>query len=1086
MANVYCDANLTTGANNGTSWGDALQGANSIQTAINMAHEGDTINVEKGTYNHIEIPNAFGISIISRHGPDFTTIDATGQTNSLSVLGSLNQDYNSGTQGYGIDPGFCRAITQPYSTTLAWGTAENHLVFVSGFSLKTKQNTTGRSEDHSLPNGTTHRHFYWLPCTVAYGLYLHLDNCKIIDNRSLCGLFRVYALSNSIIKNNYIGSLYSGGYAGESVREVFTEYIAKCYNNLFVENTIDMSYNPGITWISRAQIFTNNTIANNKTHTGSYDFSASNGCVNNRWQSSQKAIIANNICQIKIHNGGYSSATNNVIAYNYTPSLDESALVGNYVGNIYGTTPELDSDYHIKANSKCLYSGNREYLQSENDLEGNPFNQAPSMGCFEFGAKYNKIIYCDANLTTGANDGTSWANAYRGAGSLLTAIQKAVNNDVILVKNGNYSPIDYQTIKTISIIGESRDGCIIDGGAQFSVPNNLMEIGYLSAINITKTGVCCARFNGSNGRTPSISVENFTFQNGQSTNTASSWGAGGVKGAILKNCIVKNCLSLSAQYAHGAGLIFCNAYNTIISNCIAAQGGGVFDSNLYDCSVLNCIGGGISSGYTTHGGGMYNDSQKTILSNCLFDGCSVVNGYAAAGDFYSGVSAYNVEVCNCYNNINGQGRAVWLETTSNYAFNCKFHDTQNCDFCTVGGNLICCDIYNCKKPFSSGSYEYCKIHDFYGSAGATTSIKNSEIYNGYNDNAAGSQMFGQAGVWTNCYLHDISMIISSFPYNAGIKCGGDVYNSRFENILLKSSVDNTLKGAILFGNNTNGCTFDHCSAACILNGQHHINDEIKNCNVAVTASGSNALLGTTSHPQRIINAKIHHNRANFVYAGNLKPQGYFRNCTFANNELSNSSGDCLWSNGWYNGGSSTLPADDQCYGMVENCVFYGNSVYPSKKYDMEFPYRMRIRNCCIEPDTLTVTYAQGEQQGVKMNNWSTTYSRDNSMIPENCIVADPMFNDPDNYDYTLKDGSPCIKTGVKDLDFYDPMYIQLNQPTNRLLYRLSAYAPFDCEYHLWEDGQPSIGAHGDVITFSKGLPNFGHPLGGNLKKKVLK
>ena len=68
--------------------------------------------------------------------------------------------------------------------------------------------------------------------------------------------------------------------------------------------------------------------------------------------------------------------------------------------------------------------------------------------------------FVDANLTTGANDGTSWANAYQGELGLQLAIGTSVGGDQIWVADGRYKP----TIANRTTYFTLRSGVEIYGG----------------------------------------------------------------------------------------------------------------------------------------------------------------------------------------------------------------------------------------------------------------------------------------------------------------------------------------------------------------------------------------------------------------------------------------------------------------------------------------------------------------------------------------------------------------------------------------------------------------------------------------------
>ena len=68
-------------------------------------------------------------------------------------------------------------------------------------------------------------------------------------------------------------------------------------------------------------------------------------------------------------------------------------------------------------------------------------------------ASFAGTIYVDANLTTGLDDGSSWANAFQGTRGLKVATNQAVAGDVIYVADGRYTPaIGTNRSKSINLV----------------------------------------------------------------------------------------------------------------------------------------------------------------------------------------------------------------------------------------------------------------------------------------------------------------------------------------------------------------------------------------------------------------------------------------------------------------------------------------------------------------------------------------------------------------------------------------------------------------------------------------------------------
>lgn len=155
-----------------------------------------------------------------------------------------------------------------------------------------------------------------------------------------------------------------------------------------------------------------------------------------------------------------------------------------------------------------------------------------------------------------AADGLGWETARC---TIQSAIDLAIDGDVILVTNGVYAPITVMGNPLIEIRSvEGASATIIDGG------------------NTNR----CAKLGNDSSQT-NVALVGFTLRNG--FNDVYGESGGGVCAGTTKGCILEDCQS---RYGGGASQgILCNC---VIRRCHTTnRGGGAYYSKLYNCTVVD-------------------------------------------------------------------------------------------------------------------------------------------------------------------------------------------------------------------------------------------------------------------------------------------------------------------------------------------------------------------------------------------------------------------------------------------------------------------------------------------------------------------
>jgi hypothetical protein len=313
------------------------------------------------------------------------------------------------------------------------------------------------------------------------------------------------------------------------------------------------------------------------------------------------------------------------------PTVTYSDVQGGYtgLGNIDANplfVDPINDDFHLAPGSPAIDAGSNAagYLPAydfEGDarvLDGNNDGYA----VVDIGVDETQPLPHQAQLifvaqtATGANDGTSWADAFT---TLQPALDAAVSGDQIWVAEGTYKPtFEFTPGNPRSVSFQMKNGVEIYGGFA-GIESSLEERDWATNRTILSGDL------GIEGDISDNSYHVFFHP----------------EGTVLDNSAILDGFTITGGNATGAwppqyiggGMVNINVSPTL-ANCTfsgntASYGGGGM-SNYNSSPILTNCAFKNNSGYG--GGGMRNTSSSPVLTNCTFSGNTATSGAGIFND----------------------------------------------------------------------------------------------------------------------------------------------------------------------------------------------------------------------------------------------------------------------------------------------------------------------------------------------------------------------------------------------------------------------------------------------------------------------
>ena len=309
-------------------------------------------------------------------------------------------------------------------------------------------------------------------------------------------------------------------------------------------------------------------------------------------------------------------------------------------------------------------------------------------------------IFVDAGSTTGANDGSSWANAHQGAQGLVAALAQSTSGDRVFVAEGTYLP---------SATGNRNSSFTLSNGVEIlggfvgteSSPDERPSIG--SAPSILSADLngddAMNLFNDnayhvvrSTGNQSSAVLDRFTVRGGNANSGGNNDRGGGILCLSSTRATVRDCHFIDNRCTFGGGAGYVNGAPTFIgctfTNNRGGNFGGAFDIAFSGAVRFDrCHFEGNSA--SRAGALEFFSTGGPVISNSTFVGNTATGGSGGGAIWSSGTS---LRIRNCTvigNRATAQaGGGATIAGGSVSIANCIFWDNMGPGGAQAFGNQV--------------------------------------------------------------------------------------------------------------------------------------------------------------------------------------------------------------------------------------------------------------------------------------------------------------------------------------------------------------------------------------------------------------